>query len=62
LCLQGMKRENNVWQKTDHSSAQDFYIKMRRIDDTKNLTNLLSTDGVTVKHLREMTAAMITKI
>lgn len=60
--LQGMKQKGGTWKKSSHTSAEDFYIKMKRIDDTKNLTNLLLSKKVTTQHLKNMTTAMITKI
>ena len=60
--LQGMKKQGSTWKKTNLSSAEDFYIKMRRIDDTKNLTNLLLSKKVTSRQLSTMTTAMLTKL
>ena len=62
LQLQGMKQVGSAWRKSSHASAEDFYIKMKRIDDTKNLTKLLLSNKATAQHLKNMTTAMITKI
>jgi hypothetical protein len=62
LKLQGMRQQKNNWQKSSLLSAQDFYIKMRRIDDTKNLTNLLLSKKTTPRHLSSMAMTMVTKI
>jgi aminoglycoside phosphotransferase family enzyme len=41
LQLVGMKKVGDMWEEVDLEKAEDYYIKMKKIDDSLNVTNLM---------------------
>ena len=62
LRLVGVVIENNIPVEVSHGSATDFYIEMKKIDSSKNITNLLDKNKITSEDLESITSYMIKKI
>jgi aminoglycoside phosphotransferase family enzyme len=62
LELKGFKNDSGKWISVDYSNAEDFYIEMKRIDDTSNLTHLLITNTVTDQNLRDIGSVTVEKL
>ncbi len=60
--LKGVEEANGVYKRTDLKRAKDFYIEMRKVDASKNLTNLLGAKQVSPEDLEKITIEMALRV
>jgi len=57
-----VKKVDGIFRRTDHDSAEDYYLEMRRIDDSKTLFNLLKNKEVSRADIEKVAQAMLTRL
>ncbi|MEK7658283.1 MAG: hypothetical protein AAB352_00260 [Patescibacteria group bacterium] len=62
LNLRGVEIINNQYKLTNLSKAEDFYIEMKKINVSKNLTNLLLKKQASKKDLTKITTETILRV
>ncbi len=62
LKLVGVKAKGGSYDTVKLDIAEDFYIEMAKIDSSKNLTNLFSSDKVTTINMEEMIHFLVEKL
>ena len=62
LALRGVKKSGKKYKFTELADAEDFFIKMKKFDDNKNLTNLLLNGEVSGSELARVAEEMILRL
>lgn len=60
--LQGMQLQQGTWRPANLTTAQDFCLVMKRIDDSRNLTARLLAGQVTAQQLAQLANLMIANL
>lgn len=60
--LHGVRRNGDYYEPCADDNADDYYIEMKRIDDTRTLTNLLLASRITPAHIQDIVATLIMRL
>jgi aminoglycoside phosphotransferase family enzyme len=62
LRLVGMKQDDGMWVEVSLTEAEDYYIEMKKINDSQNVTNLMVNNRMSDQDFRNLGFKMTTRL